>query len=1022
MPQPKKLIEVAMPVKEVSAESVRDKSIRHGHISTLHLWWARRPLPVCRAVVFASLVPDPLDEHCPTAFKEAVGLLLGKDTNPGDPYKPYDDIPYTSIVDKVDDNLRNRLLMFIGKFSDEYIKNEKQGKSTAAGKQLSDASLVKWDNKNNEAIIGKARKLIWVAHNAKTSTADATTLLKDFDKHHRAINDAERALYETKDRHIATDDVQQKEATLQLAINAFLEKMPKVFDPFAGGGAIPLEAARLGCKSYGNDINPVAHIIQKGSLEFPQKYGKPISYTKEEFVKLYGRDELVRWCKEHSKHADADGLIIDIPNRLAFDVEYYAKKLLSIAEQEVGHLYPADEKGNRPIAYYWARVGTCSNPSCKAEVPLLKGFYLANTKTKQVHIRPIITGKKIDFEVHQGKFEAEPFLLKGAILKCPICSNITDVKTLKSQFVNHTTSERLVAVIYDGSKSKEYRLPTEYEVGILNKVQINNDWFYESMDNGNYRDLKLPKWGFTLWRDMYTTRQLAVLDKLTELTVGIKDLLSSFSLEYSKAIITYLSVLIDRGTAISTSFGRWDVSREGIQTPFSKQSIPMIFDYPEAILLGSKMGSLTNQLDWIIRYIESENSTSFWSECNNASSGEKEQFANKSITAVVTDPPYYDAIAYADLSDFFYVWLKRMLREYYPGNFATPQTPKTDECTALKHHHNNNKDVAMQHFENKLTQIFDAIEHQTSDIVSIMFAHQSTSAWTTLCNAVLRARMNITGSWPIDTEMANRSLGLSSAALESSVTVACRPSQRVGIAEYKDIRRAIEIKVTEEVDELYKLGFRGADLLTACFGQAVSVFGKYEKVEKADGTEVTVAELLDMAKESAFNALLKGFVGDEPTKFYIGWLQLYGFSETDFDDAAKLTRVGLSINVQDLFAQHIFIKKGNKQTLAGYIDRNLANKKLGETADSLLIDKAHKAMYLYDLKTKTKRTDLLQFIAQAAPETESPMWRVLSSIAELTKGSADGNIAAEMLIVKDNLVRESKMAEAATTVQTKMDI
>ena len=299
-----------------------------------------------------------------------------------------------------------------------------------------------------------------------------------------------------------------------------------------------------------------------------------------------------------------------------------------------------------------------------------------------------------------------------------------------------------------------------------------------------------------------------------------------------------------------------------------------------------------NMLEWILRYLDSESGIEFPALFANASSGEKTQFQHKELTAVVTDPPYYDAIAYGDISDFFYVWMKKTLSEVYGSNFTTPLTPKTDECTALKHHHNNNEVEAKRHFENKLTQIFDAIEEQTSDVVSIMFAHQSTEAWTTLCNSILEARMNITGSWPMDTEMTSRSLALAGSALESSVTVSCRPSQRQGFAEYKEVKKAIEKNVKEEVNKLYDLGFRDADLLTACFGQAVSEFGKYEVVEKSNGDLVSVAELLELAREAAFNALLEGVEGDNFTKFYIGWLRLNGMKETDYDDVTKFTRVG----------------------------------------------------------------------------------------------------------------------------------
>lgn len=233
----KKLIEVALPIKEVSVESVRDKSIRHGHISTLHLWWARRPLPVCRAVVFASLVPDPDDPLCPPAFRAAVQHLLGPTENPGDPYRPYDDIPYTSAADRMADTPRHRLLMFIGKFSDKFIANEKLGKITGAKDQLNPHSLVKWESRLDAAIIRRARQLIWVARNApEQPTATLTELLADFDRHHRAIQAAEAALYATPDRHLAAPGVQAQEAALATAIEAFQSKMPRVFDPFAGGG------------------------------------------------------------------------------------------------------------------------------------------------------------------------------------------------------------------------------------------------------------------------------------------------------------------------------------------------------------------------------------------------------------------------------------------------------------------------------------------------------------------------------------------------------------------------------------------------------------------------------------------------------------------------------------------------------------------------------------------------------------------------------------------------------------------
>jgi putative DNA methylase len=1013
MTKPKKLIEVAMPIKEISAESVRDKSIRHGHISTLHLWWARRPLPVCRAVVFASLVPDPLDENCPPAFREAIKILL-REHRGMDAYKPYEDIPYTTINDAMEDNLRNRLLMFIGKFSDTYIADAKTGKKTAAKDMLSDASLIKWDNKNDEEIIGKARKLIWAAHNADAETTGrgdaAKELLDDFDKHYKAIKDAEKVLYSTPDRHTESDDVKTKEANLQTAIEGFLDKMPRVFDPFAGGGAIPLEASRLGCRSFGNDINPVAHIIQKGSLEFPQKYGKPIYYSHDEFIRKYGKDEFIRVAKKNPLFVGKS--VIKIENRLSFDVEFYAKELLKRAEAEIGHFYPADENGKKPIAYYWARVGTCSNPSCRAEVPLLKGFYLANTTNKQVYLNPIIVGNKIDFEIRKGQCEAQGWN-ERANLRCPICGSFTDTKAIKKQFVDKTTSERILAVIEDGDNGKSYRLPTEKEKQVLDSIpNVENP--SEQMPQNDSMNLKIPFWGFRGFGDMFSSRQLLAMQTLVG-TLNKLKIEIGLANEYERAIVTYLAILVDRVAQQQTSFGLYKPNRETLASPFGRQAIPMVFDYPESNLFSKSSGSAYNQLDWIILYLNGESHSEFASISNNASSGDKEQFSEKFLNAVVTDPPYYDSMAYADLSDFFYVWLKRTLSDVYPANFATPQTPKSEECTALKHYHSGNKERATRHFERKLWQIFDSIEHQTSDVVSIMFAHQSTEAWTTLCNSILGARMNITGSWAMDTEMANRNLAIGKSALESSVTVSCKPANRSGFGDYKTVKIAIEKKVEEEVAELYALGFRGADLLTACFGKAVGEFGKYGRVEKADGSEVTVAELLEMTRESAFNALLKGFKGDDFTKFYIGWLELYGFTESDFDDAAKLAKIGLKINVHDLFTHEIFVKNGNKQSLGDFVYRNEKKRNLGENADASLIDQVHKAMWLFK---GGNRNDLLNFMNKIGASPESSFWRVLTSLNELLpKEMEDQKQVSGLLATKENLIRESTRRNDEATRQ-----
>ena len=1008
----KRLIEVAMPIKEISAESQRDKSIRHGHISTLHLWWARRPLPACRAVIFGSLVPDPLDENCPKAFRDAIDALLMKDSR----YKPYTDIPYTASLDPMEDNRRNRLIMFIGKFTDKCQNNMRIGATTPAGDVISAASLIKCENKDNEEVLSLAQKLIWVAYHSERKESSYKQLSDAFDAKKEAIKMAEDELYSVVDRHLDSVSTNTLEHKLRDAIDSFQNDMPAVFDPFAGGGAIPLEAARLGCRSYGNDINPVAHIIERGSADIPQKYGKPIRYSKKEFQSRYGSLGYSILKEKHGELFDAN--YIDIPNRLSFDVEYYAKYLLEQTEKEVKELYPKDRFGNTAIAYYWARTAKCSNPSCGAQVPLLRGFYLANSKSNSIYLKPIIRGKEIDFELVRGKYDSKhlPEFCRRGTLICPCCGSVTSVDTVKEESRKSGLHTRLLAVIGDAEDGKSYSLPTEEikkrltaPIDAIHKPQ-------ESLEVEYTQALPCCTWGITKWGDLFSDRQLHTINTLIKYFDSLKTQFTEGN--YSNALITLIAIWIDRVIIANTTFGTYHTTGEKVEHIFGRQAIPMVLDFPESNPFCGKSGSALNQLDWVIRYLDAESSSPFSAVFSNASSGDKLQFEKKSITAVVTDPPYYDAIAYADCSDFFYVWLKRTLGDIYPLNFSTPQTPKTEECTALKHHHSGSEDEAKRHFEKKLTQIFDAIEAQTTDIVSIMFAHQSTEAWTTLCNSILDAKMNITGSWPIDTEMTG-AMKTDKAFLESSVTVACRPSERRGFADFKEVKKAIFSTVESEVNSLYELGFRGADLLTACFGQAVSEFGKYKLVEKADGSEVTVMELLEIARTSAFNALLKGVQGDEYTRFYIGWLQMNGMGETDFDDATKFTRVGMSVNVSEIFAKKLLIRDGKKQHLATAAEHVGNTTNQGTHPDDPLIDQVHRAMLAYEKGDRHILLTLLHNVG--ADDQNAPFWRLVASLKELLPEGKDLKAIEGLMGNSDNLRQDSREVDQHKPEQMTFD-
>ena len=561
-----------------------------------------------------------------------------------------------------------------------------------------------------------------------------------------------------------------------------------------------------------------------------------------------------------------------------------------------------------------------------------------------------------------------------------------------------------MAVINDGEKGKEYALPSSRVRSLILSEVPPVERPNEALPLGYIQAFPVCSWGYEHWGDIFSDRQIYMLHSWLNSFYNLSKIFPKD--DYHNVILCYLSIWIDRIAIANTSFGVYHTGRETIERILGRQSISMTFDFPESNPFCGKSGSASNQLDWIIRYLESESYNSFYASFSNASSGDKLQFPLKSLSAVVTDPPYYDAIGYADCSDFFYVWMKRTLGEVYPLNFATPQTPKKDECTAIKHHHDDNEIKARNHFEKKLTEIFDAIEAQTSDIVSIMYAHQSTEAWTTLCNSILGARMNITGSWPMDTEMQG-ALKTNMAFLESSVTVACRPSERRGYGDYGEVKHEIRQMVKAEVEKLYALGFRGADLLTACFGQAVSVFGHYKSVETAEGDPVSVGQLLEYARESANLALLEGVPGEPQTKFYCGWLQMNGMGDATFDDVNKYTRVGVNIEIRQLQSERLLITEGNHQHLATAEEHLSSGATIGTSPEHPLIAQAHRLMLIYRSEDKNA---LLRLIGVLCPNADHPLWRLLAFLKEHLPVGPDLNAVQGLLVSAEQLRQECKQA------------
>jgi adenine-specific DNA methylase len=865
-------------------------------------------------VVFASLVPDPDDPRCPEEFRAAVERHLkthvpaelkhyrrGRESRRDeDPYRPYDGMP---------DTLRNRLLMFIAKWSPESLAFEagKAKKEPDPKCLLDDRSLVKWETSDPENAQGRgvlriARELVKVAHGGK---------------------------------------------------------VPTVLDPFAGGGAIPLEAGRLGCQAIANDYNPVAYLILRATCEFPQKYGRPgkRKVVREEFGKRVEREE-------------------DVANVLAFDVDKWATWILERAREKIGHLYPPGKDGRPVVGYVWARTVPCSNPSCRGEIPLLRSLLVCNKADKKVALTMEVDKKQkiVRFGIAEGKAIARTEGTKrerGPGI-CPFCEQPTSEEELRRAGQAGHMGERLVAVITEDKGGKRYRPVEESDLAAFRaaaemEVERPQERVYENIVGvpGTCAISPALYYGMPRWGDLFNPRQLVAMqtfvaclrEALEQMRKEIEDE------EYRKAVGVYLGLWLSRIAQRSSNVGIWHTSRETLEHPFGRQAIPMTWDYPEANPFSEATGGAEGGLEWMKRVILHESVDSQPAAVTRGD-GAALSLQDNACDVVVTDPPYFDAIAYGDLSDYFYVWLKRGLGDVIPEALTTPLTPKTDEATALKHRHGGDGDKADAHFKSKLAAVL-AEAHRVlkpGGVISIMFAHQSTKAWTALVHAIFEAGLTVDATWPIDTELTT-ALKASMSALSSSVTVACRPRVVGSAGAFKQVRKEIEQVVQESVKRFWSYSFRGADLIVACYGPAVGVFGKYERVEKADGTPVGIPELLDLAKQAARDAIAGEFRGDNLSTLYYVWANLYGTSEQAWDDARLVVQIGGDEdNAMEVARGHgIFVVNGSTCRLALLEDR--ANRRgLGMDQNPPLIDALHRSMLLWK---EEKRKDLSGISANA---------------------------------------------------------
>lgn len=848
----KKLIEVALPLEAINAASAREKSIRHGHPSTLHLWWARRPLAACRAVLFGQLVDDP--SSWPERF-------------------PTD-------VDQEQE--RMRLFKLLGGTKEADYKD----------------GLVAWESSTDERMLNAGR-------------------------------------YEIA-RSVAWNLGEEPPTDPKAVLDYLQEKAPPVYDPFCGGGSIPLEAQRLGLRAYGSDLNPVAVLISKALVEIPPKFAGQAPVNPD------ARDELGRGGHWNGKGAQG----------LAEDVRYYGQWMRDEAEKRIGHLYPKAEVTEEAvrqqpslkpllgqkltvIAWLWARTVTSPDPAARgARVPLASSFMLSTKEGKKAWVNPIRDSNEPDgyrFEVQSGELgkleEAEKKsgtkAGRGSSFTCALTGTPITGNHIKHEGQRGRMDARFMAIVAAGPKGRVY-LPPDSEHKVV-ATSADPEWEPEGEVPKQLTGGTCYAYGLTTWGKLFTNRQLVALTTFSDLvgeareearqnarSSGLPDGTAlaeggTGAEAYADAVATYLAIGVDRASDYWSSNASWVNSGEFVRNTFARQAIPMIWDFAETNPFSSSNGNwVDTAISWIRKVLKGlVPAGSGWIDNIDAANGA--EFAKNAL--ISTDPPYYDNIGYSDLSDFFYVWARRSLRNVWPNVFRTMLVPKQGELVASPYRHGN-REMAEQFFRDGMGRALGNLIRVSADDspTAIYYAFKqaeveaegvASTGWASFLQSVLEVGFIVDATLPVRTERAARSIGIGSNALASSIVLVCRKRGN----EAQVTTRANFLKVLRrELPPALKLLQQGSiapvDMAQASIGPGMAVFSRYAKVLEADDSPMSVKTALQL-----INAELDSFLSEQEaeydawTRFAVTWFETHTMERASYGEAETLaTARGVSVS------------------------------------------------------------------------------------------------------------------------------